>query len=194
MDYSICQLFVLQNCDISEEEFRLDLSLDTLAEGAQTHSSNCAQAVCDGGVCWAGSGWQRRVRMCAVQSLCCHCSLAVLGIFIPNPGRQIPVGLGSLGQFFRVSKYLLFLLHIGKGIKMAGGHHSPFAFFIHHFLLLVCLFCLFVYFLWLHQWHMEVPRLRVETAGAAGLRHSHSNARSKPHLQPTPQLTVTPHS
>ena len=29
-------------------------------------------------------------------------------------------------------------------------------------------------------------------AVAAGLRHSHSNARSKPHLQPTPQLTATP--
>ena len=27
---------------------------------------------------------------------------------------------------------------------------------------------------------------------AAGLRQSHSNARSEPHLQPTPQLTVTP--
>ena len=29
-------------------------------------------------------------------------------------------------------------------------------------------------------------------AAAAGLCHSHSNARSKPHLQPTPQLTATP--
>ena len=29
-------------------------------------------------------------------------------------------------------------------------------------------------------------------AVAAGLRHSHSNARSKPSLQPTPQLTATP--
>ena len=27
---------------------------------------------------------------------------------------------------------------------------------------------------------------------AAGLRHSHSNARSKPSLLPTPQLTATP--
>ena len=27
---------------------------------------------------------------------------------------------------------------------------------------------------------------------AAGLRHSHSNARSKPRLRPTPQLTPTP--
>ena len=29
-------------------------------------------------------------------------------------------------------------------------------------------------------------------AVAAGLRQSHSNARSEPHLQPTPQLTATP--
>ena len=29
-------------------------------------------------------------------------------------------------------------------------------------------------------------------AAAAGLRHSHSNARSEPCLQPTPQLTATP--
>ena len=27
---------------------------------------------------------------------------------------------------------------------------------------------------------------------AAGLRHSYSNARSEPHLRPTPQLTATP--
>ena len=29
-------------------------------------------------------------------------------------------------------------------------------------------------------------------AVAAGLQQSHSNARSEPHLQPTPQLTATP--
>ena len=29
-------------------------------------------------------------------------------------------------------------------------------------------------------------------AVAAGLRHSHSNMGSKPHLQPTPQLTAVP--
>ena len=29
-------------------------------------------------------------------------------------------------------------------------------------------------------------------AAAAGLCHSHSNARSVPHLQPIPQLTATP--
>ena len=29
-------------------------------------------------------------------------------------------------------------------------------------------------------------------AVAAGLRHSHSNVGSEPHLRPTPQLTATP--
>ena len=38
---------------------------------------------------------------------------------------------------------------------------------------------------------MEVPRLGVEIgAVAGGLWHSHSNARSELHLQPTPQLTA----
>ena len=41
----------------------------------------------------------------------------------------------------------------------------------------------------LHLWHMEVPRLGVESAS---LRHSHGNAGLEPHLQPTPQLTATP--
>ena len=34
-------------------------------------------------------------------------------------------------------------------------------------------------------------RDRIE-AVAAGLRHSHSNAGTEPHLQPPPQLTATP--
>ena len=29
-------------------------------------------------------------------------------------------------------------------------------------------------------------------AAASGLHHSHSNARSEPHLKPTPQLVATP--
>ena len=40
---------------------------------------------------------------------------------------------------------------------------------------------------------MEAPRLGVESgAVATGLHHSHSNTRSEPHLQPTPQLMATP--
>ena len=43
-------------------------------------------------------------------------------------------------------------------------------------------FFLFLIFLGLYLRHMEVPRLGVESAGAAGLYHRHSNARSEPHL------------
>ena len=53
------------------------------------------------------------------------------------------------------------------------------------------LFCFF----WggLHSQHMEVPRLGGPIrAIAAGLRHSHSHARSELRLRPTPQLTATP--
>ena len=52
---------------------------------------------------------------------------------------------------------------------------------------------LFVFvFLGPHPCHMEVPRLRVESAAAASLHHRHSNARSEPYLRPTPQLMATP--
>ena len=44
----------------------------------------------------------------------------------------------------------------------------------------------FFFFLWPHLQHMEIPRL-----GAAGLGHSHSNARSEPQLQATLQLAAT---
>ena len=40
--------------------------------------------------------------------------------------------------------------------------------------------------------HREVPRLGAESELAVGLRHSHSNARSELHLQPTLQLTAMP--
>ena len=55
-------------------------------------------------------------------------------------------------------------------------------------------FCFVLLFLRLHPWHMEVPRLGRGQMGAvaAGLRQSHSNARSEPGLRPTPQLTATP--
>ena len=50
-----------------------------------------------------------------------------------------------------------------------------------------------LFFLGPHLWHMEVPRLGGRTGiVAAGPHHSHSNARSEPCLQPTPQLTATP--
>ena len=50
-----------------------------------------------------------------------------------------------------------------------------------------------LFILGLKPQHMEDPRLggKIGAAGAS-LCHSHSNARSQPQLQPTPQLRVTP--
>ena len=45
-------------------------------------------------------------------------------------------------------------------------------------------------FLGPHVQHMYVPRLGLIRAAAAGLHHSHSNARSESCLQPAPQLTA----
>ena len=47
---------------------------------------------------------------------------------------------------------------------------------------------LFIYFCFsgTHLWHMEDPRLEATDS----LCHSHSNAGSETHLQPTPQLTA----
>ena len=53
-----------------------------------------------------------------------------------------------------------------------------------------CLFVLFLVFLGPHPQYREVPSLGVESAAAAGLRHSH--AVSKQSLQPTPQHMATP--
>ena len=48
---------------------------------------------------------------------------------------------------------------------------------------------LFIYFLGPHPPHMEVPRLGVESKLQLP---AHSNTRSEPHFQPTPQLTPMP--
>ena len=52
-------------------------------------------------------------------------------------------------------------------------------------------FSLFV-FLGLYPWHMEVPRLEVESELQPLASVSHSNAESEPRLQPTPQLMAMP--
>ena len=50
-------------------------------------------------------------------------------------------------------------------------------------------------FLGPHPWHMKVPGLGGPIrAVATVLHHSHSNAGSEPHLQPAPQLMVTPYT
>ena len=54
-------------------------------------------------------------------------------------------------------------------------------------------FCLFVCFLLLGAVKAAYGNFQAMGrigAVAAGLYHSHSNSRSKPHLQPTPQLTA----
>ena len=44
-------------------------------------------------------------------------------------------------------------------------------------------------FLWPQPWHIEVPKARGQISVVhAGLRHSHSNVGSEPHLGPKPQL------
>ena len=51
----------------------------------------------------------------------------------------------------------------------------------------------FVFFSGLHPRHMEVPRLGVELElQPLASHHSHSNTRSEPCLQPTPQLMAAP--
>ena len=78
-------------------------------------------------------------------------------------------------------------ISIKLGEKKISAYHSsptlkPQAFF-------------FLLFLGLNLWHMEVPRLGVESelqAPGAGLHHGHSNTGFEPCLPPTPQLGATP--
>ena len=80
----------------------------------------------------------------------------------------------------------------------------PLGFVIHRKFLLKKIFArvvakLFIYlFIYLFVLFRAIPEAYVGSkarglirAVAAGLRHSHGNARSEPHLQPTPQLTAT---
>ena len=57
-----------------------------------------------------------------------------------------------------------------------------------NYTMFVCLLCLFGA---AAAYGSYQARGRIETV-AAGLCHSHSNARSEPHLWPTPQLTAMP--
>ena len=80
--------------------------------------------------------------------------------------------------------------NMGHSWKILSSLFS-FSFFLGFFF-----FFFFFFFFWSflgpYPWHMEVPRLGVNQIGgiAASLCHSHNNARSKPHLWPTPQLTA----
>ena len=64
-----------------------------------------------------------------------------------------------------------------------------------YILLIIIIFfnCLFSLFLWADPAAYGGSQARGPIrAVASGLRQSHSNSRSKPHLRPTPQLTATP--
>ena len=52
------------------------------------------------------------------------------------------------------------------------------------------LFFLFLLFLGLYLWQVEIPRLGLNAA--SGLHHSYSNARSQLSFRPIPQLTTMP--
>ena len=59
----------------------------------------------------------------------------------------------------------------------------------HYIIFIVLVFCLFRAVPVAHRGSQARSGIG---AVAAGLRHSHSNARSKLHLRPTPQLVATP--
>ena len=58
--------------------------------------------------------------------------------------------------------------------------------------LFVCLFLLFVFSKAVPEAYGGSQARGLTGATAAGLHHSHSNARSEPRLQPTPQLMAMP--
>ena len=63
--------------------------------------------------------------------------------------------------------------------------------FIYYIIIVIII--IIICFLGLHPRHMEVPRLGIKSElQLPAYGRSHSNARSKPHLQPAPQLTATP--
>ena len=84
--------------------------------------------------------------------------------------------------FFFIHWFIIFL---------ESSHHTACMYVCLYVCLYVCMYC----FLEPHPLQMEVPKLGVESElqlPAAGLHHSHSNARSEPRLWPTPQLMATP--
>ena len=64
--------------------------------------------------------------------------------------------------------------------------------FVFCFLVFFFLFCLFAFSRAAPVAYGGFQAKGLIRAVAAGLRQSHSNARSKPHVQPIPQLTATP--
>ena len=95
---------------------------------------------------------------------------------------------------------------IKSKLQLQSTPQLPLPIFI--YLFIYFLFFLSFVFLGLHPWHMEVLMLQFEFKGSLlaevprpgvqselqplASKHSHSNARSEPRLEPTPQLMATP--
>ena len=114
------------------------------------------------------------------------------GSLITNPTNNVRVqSLASMSGLRRV------VVSCGVGCRRGSaltllwlGVGRPHVLFYFYFYLFIFVFLPF--FLGLHLRHMEVPKLKGQIrAVAAGLYHSHSNTRSEPRLQPTPQLMET---
>ena len=67
-----------------------------------------------------------------------------------------------------------------SGLGVRSGGEGEIEHGIHVFFFLIFNFKIFFFFLCLHLWHMEFPRL--VRAVAASLHHSHGNTGSEPHL------------
>ena len=100
-------------------------------------------------------------------------------------------------QYFGLMHWFFFFL-----IEVYLTYISTFCLFIEVYLTYTHVFCLFIkvfltniyiFFCLLRAppWHMEVPRLAVESELQLPA-YSHSNVGSEPHLWPTPQLTPMP--
>ena len=106
-------------------------------------------------------------------------SWILVGFVTTEPQWELPL----LKTFF---EDIYLVLSIKSCTKRSG--------FLLHFLSNIILagvwFFFFFFFLWPNLQYMEGARGWMRS-GAADLHHSHSNVRSKPHLQPTTQLVGT---
>lgn len=114
MDYSICELY-----DITNEEFRLDLTLDNLAKWAQAHYDNRVQAVCEYGTCWNDARMtEGNINVCSREPVLPPSSVAAFGSgrdLLPKSRKADPNGSSLLGSFSGSANlsYSIFLLEKG---------------------------------------------------------------------------------
>lgn len=119
-DDSICELYALRNCHITDEEFRLDWPLDNLAKEAQTHYINCAQAVGESGGGLNGQQGQMTMQTCAVGA----CAATVLSGHAgsdrdppPKSAEASSGGSGLLGSFWGSADIFYAFFMFSKGVK-----------------------------------------------------------------------------